>query len=114
MPQLPYDIIVACRTSCRDAFTKLDEEQRRGILEPPVLEISRMLEQNLFNKFRETPGMRRWLEQQRQEKLGTCSFCVGRCWVHSGRNVSVGFCLLQLPAVASLVKMLLVEDRRCT
>lgn len=69
-----HDILVACRTSCcRDAFTKLDEEQRRGILEPPVREISRMLEQNLFHKFRETPGMRRQLEQQRREKLGTRS-----------------------------------------
>lgn len=39
--------------SDRDLFSGLDGDARRDILKEPLVEIVRMLEQNLLNKFRE-------------------------------------------------------------
>lgn len=64
-----------CDTSHRETFSKLNEAQRRGILGPPVVDISRMLEQNLLNRFKEAPGIQLRLGQQRREELGKCQEC---------------------------------------
>lgn len=40
------------RHTCREAFTELDEDSRIGVLEAPLNEIVRMLEQNLLSKFK--------------------------------------------------------------
>lgn len=38
-------------SNCREAFVELDQEGRLTILQEPLDEIVRMLEQNLLNKF---------------------------------------------------------------
>ncbi|CAB1110920.1 unnamed protein product [Ectocarpus sp. CCAP 1310/34] len=49
-------------------FSSLDGDSRRNVLQEPLKEIVRMLEENLLNKFKQTPEMRKWREDlERQD-----------------------------------------------
>ena len=53
----------------REVFSALDETARRSVLGPPMLEMCRMLEQNLLCRFRNTPEMKLRLERRKQREM---------------------------------------------
>jgi len=55
----------------REEFAGLDEVARKNILEAPMEEIIRVLEQNLLERFKQTPAMQRRLANERRIERGT-------------------------------------------
>jgi len=43
----------------KETFSGLDEVSRRGVLQEPLKEIVKILEDNLLAKFKQSPGMQR-------------------------------------------------------
>ena len=54
----------------KEAFLGLETESRRGVLQAPLKEIVRMLEDNLLTKFKQSPEMRKWSEERKRQDLG--------------------------------------------
>ena len=54
----------------KEAFLGLDTQSRRDVLQAPLKEIVRMLEDNLLTKFRQSPEMRKWTEERKRQDLG--------------------------------------------
>lgn len=77
-------LFLDCAILCSEQFSELDEARRWGILGLPALEISRMLEQNLLNRFRETPEMQLRLKQERREEVGACRRCHATIFTYAG------------------------------
>ena len=67
----------------KDAFLGLDEESRRHVLQVPLKEIVRMLEDNLLTKFKQSPEVRKWREEEKRQDLGAYFVCayVYASWV---------------------------------
>ena len=63
----------------KEAFLGLDTESRRDVLQIPLKEIVRMLEDNLLAKFKQSPEMRRWREEMKRQDLGVRIFSICGC-----------------------------------
>jgi len=53
----------------REAFLSLDGDSRHDVLQAPLKEIVRMLEDNLLTKFKQSPEMRKRHEALRRQNL---------------------------------------------
>ncbi|CAM9709991.1 unnamed protein product, partial [Ectocarpus sp. 4 AP-2014] len=74
LPTSPDEVNISSKMSkrmasfkAREAFTRLDQEERRGILKEPLDEIVRMLEQNLLNKFQSRMALEREAKREAQQ-----------------------------------------------
>ena len=75
-PTSPQEVNISCRMQAKiasmqdkTAFSALDEDSRRDILQAPLKEIVQMLEENLLAKFKQTPELLQWRENQKRQSI---------------------------------------------
>lgn len=82
-PTSPQEVNISSRMQAKIAsvqdktqFSALNEDARHDILQETLREIARMLEQNLLEKFNQSPEMLKWRENLKRRSLRESVSCL--------------------------------------